>query len=849
MATDREDCIDRLVKASGGKVSRAEAEAALDALLRKAEARGPSWKPMEERLAETARAMEDDLIERATIARRNIRNDAIKAIKLQKDIARAPTLVMGLEAKLGGVNVAFEGSRLSVDSGFKGRRRDLFGHFGSELEAAGVEKLFLSRALQTEWATELYELNRGEYGKPGITGSKDALAIATAISNAQKRSIDMINAEGGWVKSYSGYVARTSHDPDRIRRMGKDAWLDLTLAHIDVRRTFGDADLNQARFDLQKMYPQFVNGDHLDYSRPFDDSWSIVDVDFASRASQNRELHFKSAADWLAYNAAAGRFNPTDAVVHAFENAAKLSSLMQVFGSQPRKGMDEILHHIRAKTADDVDGRAAFDKYENRVNNLFAQFDGTAGRPVNRTLATIGSNIRAVTRMSKLGLTPFAMLSDLATKSSELRYQGMNFAERHGSTIEDYFKGEATSEKRQVATLLGHALDSEIGSLAQRFDSESPASALLARAEQKFFRWTGIQAMTFNQRHGAERIMAAHFGEKRGATFADLGADEARILRAFEIGRPEWELLHKVEWNDIQGTTYFTPDIATRLSDADVKAYLVRSGRLHKDATGPTVEFNITKTRDDLAHKLAAYFADRGEYAVLEPGARERAILYGGAARDWAPGTVKGEAWRLFLQFKQFPATMLTKTWGREIHGGKTGMDRMAGLLELIAYGTVLGITANGLTQFVKGQDPFSKWRNEPASAMLAGFIRGGVASIYGDFLLGQFNRFGLPASATVLGPTFGQIDRLAELYSDIVHPTATGGVANKPASAGTLALRIGRDNLPFMNMIYTKAIFDYAIYYKLSEWMNPGYLERYERTMKDKQGIEFWLKPSRVSR
>jgi hypothetical protein len=57
----------------------------------------------------------------------------------------------------------------------------------------------------------------------------------------------------------------------------------------------------------------------------------------------------------------------------------------------------------------------------------------------------------------------------------------------------------------------------------------------------------------------------------------------------------------------------------------------------------------------------------------------------------------------------------------------------------------------------------------------------------------------------------------------------------------------MARDNLPFGNMIYTKAAIDYLVFYRLMEWLNPGYLERMERTMKDKQGTEF--KPTQVSR
>ena len=40
-----------------------------------------------------------------------------------------------------------------------------------------------------------------------------------------------------------------------------------------------------------------------------------------------------------------------------------------------------------------------------------------------------------------------------------------------------------------------------------------------------------------------------------------------------------------------------------------------------------------------------------------------------------------------------------------------------------------------------------------------------------------------------------------------------------------------------------------HAVYYRLMEWLNPGYLERYERTMKEKADQEFWLRPTQTSR
>lgn len=851
--TERDDCIGRIVKASGGKLSRKEAMDSLDEILARAESNGPSWQAADEKLAKTAAAMEDNLAERASIARRNEHMSAMKAIERSKYYARAPSPAQGLEAKLGGINVPFAGGRLSVDAQYKGLRRALVGGFWDEMEKhpGGLDKLFMSQSIEREWMTELHELNKVSGGHPGITNSKNALAIAEIIQRWQGRAIERINQEGGWVKSYSGYITKTSHDSDRIRRAGREKWIDDVMKHIDIVKTFHDADPNQARFKLQQLWPQFVTGDHLDYSKILEDSASLLlDMDFAKKASAPRELHWKDADAWAAYNKDYGRFSPTFAVTYALDTAARVTALMKEFGPTPRKALDDDLHNLYGKMQlKDPQGHRELKAREQRIRNIFAQFDGTAAMPVNAEFARIMSDVRAVVRMSKLGLTPFAMLSDLATKASELRYQGMSVPERFGGTISDYFRGPMDGRKREVARLLGHAFESEIGDIARRLDPGDMAHNAISRAEQRFFRWTGMNAMTYNQRHGAERIMAAHFGSLRDQPFTALSAEERRIMSLFDIGQPEWDVLHKVEWNKVGGDTFFTPEIATRLSDADVRSYLVASGKLHQAATGDGANFTIKKARDDLGMKIAAYFADRGDYAVLEPGARERAILYGGHSRDWAPGTVKGEAWRLFMQFKAFPAVMMYKTWGREIYGGQGKAGAAAGLAEFIVYATALGVVANALNQLAKGQDPFAQWRNQPGTAFLSGFIRGGAGSIYGDFLLGEWSRFGLPASATILGPTLGQIDRVAEIWSDIGHSKEGHWKAGR-ATAQT-ALKMVRENTPFANMIYTKYAVDALIYWRLAEWISPGFLERHERNMKDKQGIQYieQLRPTRVSR
>lgn len=566
--------------------------------------------------------------------------------------------------------------------------------------------------------------------------------------------------------------------------------------------------------------------------QPIDDNVDpLIEANLARKASAHRELHFKSADDWLAYNERFGMFSPTESVMRAYDTAARQTALLREFGTQPRKAFEADLAYLKARHAAG-DQRTDLDKWEGALRTRFDYLDGTANRPVNRTAARITSGWMAIERIAKLGLTPFSMLADLSTKASELRYQGVPFFERWSSMLSGYFKGADGTEKREVADLLLAGINGRIGDIASRFDVPDSPHGAIARAENIFFKITGITPMTENQRADSEVIMARHLGMRRGKEWASIGEAETRILRSFGIDEGEWGLLHKAEWTNVGEHTYLTPDIARKLSDEDVAAYLkARRGPASMSVTPAAID----KAREDIALKLASYFADRGEYAVLEVGMRERAILFQGTQ----PGTTLGTALRLMMQFKQFPTAMIVKTWGREIYGGQDRLGQVAGLAELIISSTLLGIVANALNQTVKGQDPFSRWQNEPAETILAGFIKGGMGSIYGDFLLGEWSRHGMSASGSLLGPTFGQVDSLAEIYSKAV----------RGEFAAASAVRTVRDHIPFGNMIYTKAALDYLILYRIQEALNPGYLKRYEKTMKEKQGTEFWLRPSQVSR
>lgn len=891
--TSRNDCIADILKSIRDRKDRKYVEDHLEDLDSRAEAYDDMGSPRE-RYQRAAREMLEEHAEETAQAKRVIRMQALAYRDLRSFVEAGATMQGGsyqlsIEASLNGVNTPFydprsgRGHRYSAEAVSLGAQRHWIGGALEDMERlglddpkfAGLDRMFYSRAIEDQIFIEKVELERQARGfaaSPGRTKNEHALAIARILQKWDRVKVRDLNGEGAWITEHSSWGARVIHDPDRLlgaagntfRRLttreanaagikqlwdeARMAWAAKTLQWIDAKKMFGTAE--GADKKLAEMWGGLVVGDHMKLTSAAEDP---IFMNVARKVSAEREFVWKSPEAQLAYMKEFGRFNPTEAWLAGMRDSANKYGLMKMFGPLPEKNFEEILAYAKTRMTGDPQKRL-FEKREAGLRNRYRLVSGDADRPIPNMMSGLVNETMRVQRMAKLGLTPFAMLADNITVSRELAYQGMGFWQRNASTFSDYFRGGMDSGKREAARLLHSGILDEIRGATARFDAPGDSRAgTMSWLENRFFKISGIQPMTRNKRQGAERMMALHMGGQKGKRFDELGTAESRIMKAFGIGEREWSLLNNVDWHTIDGQTYLTPDIATRISDADIKAYLgdrlsisERAAVLGPEAGISNAPTQVERARADLAMKLWSYYGDRANFAVIEVGAREKAILYGWGQEGIQAGSPLNNALRMMLQFKQFPTAMITKVWGREIYGGTGAMDKVAGMTELMVMGTLWGMLANYLNQLAKGQDPNEQIRNKPVQWILSGFIRGGGGTIYGDFLLGEWNRFGLPASSSLLGPTFGQIDRIAELWADITHPKALGG-SRSGTQTGALATRMVRENTPFANMIWTKWAVDYLVFYRLQEAINPGYLRRSEQFMKDKQGIEFWLRPKAV--
>ena len=880
----RRDCIDGVAARSGRDPKDVEED--LKDLLDRADSYEAEGMDYHDALSKAGLEMMAEQEERAQMGRRAAVMDGRKDYVRRKFYREAADQIekmapglskqaahLAMEAKLVGVNLPFFKNRQSVDAQYFALRRIAVGGFARDLEqnAAGdLLKLFASRQIEKEWAAELFELWRGERGQVGLTKNPQALEIARTIKKWQKASIDQQNREGSWIRSYSGYITKTSHDADGIRRAGPEKWVYDTIGKLDLKRTFGTTDRQKALDALRKLWSPFSNGDHFDYGRATDDEPIYPNV--AKKAAAPRELHFKSGADWLAYNDEYGVRNPTHQVVEAFAIGARRTALLKEFGTKPAESFEADMNYFKqamqsrmgllttrldnvkrqheaqptAATAAEIakieiEARAAserfldFAKWESGLRNRFAQIDGSSMKPVNSAMSNAISGWMALQRMAKLGRVALTHFASLPTKMGEARYWNVAFGERMVSLFRGLTRGAEGSDKRQVLDLTLIAFESRLGHMMAQYDVADAPAGSLAKWESTFFKLTGVSSVLDNQRGDAEAMFAAHVGSKRGQAWADIGRKEQRVLGGFGIGEKEWAALAKVPWTEIGGRTYLFPTDVRKLSDADVLAYLATKPR--QAGTTPKPD-EIASARDNLALSIATAYTDRAGFAIPMPDARTRAMMFG---KNFEPGTPINTALRLIYQFKMWPATMITRAWGREIYGtkGDTKMDRVAGLIEMLVGAAIFGTASETVRMAIQGQDPISRLTQHPAAAILSGLQRSGMGTLFGDFLLGEFDRHDFSAVASLAGPSIGQLD----ILMDLIH---AGGSSNthpwRTRAADTL--RLVRDNTPFINLWMTSLALNQLVWYRLQDWINPGYTQRMEQRMKKDQGTQFWLSP-----
>ena len=298
---------------------------------------------------------------------------------------------------------------------------------------------------------------------------------------------------------------------------------------------------------------------------------------------------------------------------------------------------------------------------------------------------------------------------------------------------------------------------------------------------------------------------------KKNIQFDDLNPGLKNLFNTYNIDSTRWNVIRSVAMEKASdGTEFINIKLLDQITDQQAKLI---SGL---DNASPR-EIRIIK--DKFKSSVSGMLLDRSIYAVIEPDARIKAKM----TQGYLAGTGMGEAIRFIGQFKAFPMSIVYKTLSREASFWKAGNKSrsISGISSVLVTSLLLGyvsMTAKDLLKGRKPRDPFK------GASWTAAFLQGGGLGIYGDVLF-QETRTGGDIAASLLGPV---------LLSgfDLLQATKYGIFDHDADKVGRQLYKTISTNIPFLNLFYTKAAFDYLIGYQMMETMNPGVLKRMEKRM-----------------
>jgi hypothetical protein len=734
----------------------------------------------------------------------------------------------GLKAMLVGTQDARQGARASVGADQDAAEDFVLGGLIADLVKAEGLTPYSRGDLDDEVSRALWQLSDGETP----TGPKVAVQVAKAIRKWQDYAKRSANEAGAWIGSARGFITSTFHDSARIAP-DEAGWLASAKEHFDLGRMAEEMEVSITELVddiLPDLWRNFASGVHLKATQPSSPPKGLQSV--GKKLSHERVIHFKSPEAWQAYNRDYGAGTLHEAVAAGLRRQARSTALMAGLGPNYEMVFDNIVEQTTRRMQKGKASAAALKQFQKDARTYkrmyLAQVDGSLDIPGSDPLATASAAIRSVQSMASLGGATLSSLSDLGLIANGAKYNGVNALEAIGSGIGKLFQGMPSGEKLELYADLGLVLSSLSGKLTSRFTPEDSVTGRMGKLQHTFFTLNLQNRWTDAFRESVAEVLSANLARRSRDSFDALPERLRTTLGLYGIEADKWDIFRAQEAGEVDGVRFLAPKGLDEVPDDRFAAYLTKRGI---NATSN----RIRELRSEMARQFRAYFADQNGYMVLTPDAGTLGMMKQGTQK----GTGVGEAVRFIMQFKSFPLAYTQKAFGRELKQGG-----LLGIANLLALTTVFGYAAMTAKDMSKGHVPRNP--TDPRS-WLAAFQQGGGAGLYGDVLFSQIldRRFG-DAAAQLMGPTFSDVfgsQGLAGLTARGMQAARSDNVDVQ--DVGPAAVRFVKGNTPFLNLFYTRLLLDYAVFYRLQEWMNPGSLARMERELQERTGQEFVAPPS----
>jgi len=753
-----------------------------------------------------------------------------------------------MKSIIGGTTSSKKLSRLSVDgyqvlyknkytSGFEQEIRDL------ELqdiitrpeiqEAIAVEHFdnpFLKLSNQEK---EIMVENKQPLPKDSsITGNDNAYQIAKIGKKYNDITLEDKNSLGAFIKRDPSYVFRQIHNDEKMVKGAGDnvldeashkaTWIEYIKNRTDLNRTFPGQNDKQIIQILSKSWDNILSGYNV---TTLGGSANISSKNIANKVSAERVFYFKDGKSFYEYNQKYGEGDYISSIEKGFIKSSRDAGLMKRLGTNPEQFLSDIVTLFR----NHYGGTIARDLKVDDVRKVMKEVDGSINAGYSNPQAKIGSIIGAAQETGKLGgITPTSLFGDLPNIMTQVMHDDMNMFDSMSVVFKELKRTGNKEELKQVLKPFGLYVDNFISGINQHSTINEDLTGQVAKYKAGFYKWTGFKALMERMKSGVFLAYQNHWGIlAKNNTWNQLSDQSKRILGLYGIDDGMWSMMKKTTLREFEGYELLTIDDLSELPKNDIISYLkIKEPQLKKIS-----DKKINEVRNDIQSKWRMFLYDRVHHGVLEPGARERAILHQGLER----GSTAGLLNRLVVKFKSFPTTVYTRKLELMVKG--SGEDiKYSNYVPALAYYTVLstmfGYASLSVADMLMGKEPRDP--KDPMTA-LASLAKGGGGSIFFDFIYQEISRSNGGMASTALGPAFADLEGLFKVLKN----TAEGNFDK----AGLKAYRLFEANTP-VDIWYLRPIYNYLIGYQIKNMLDPGYFDRLESYTKQATGQEFYLKP-----
>lgn len=635
------------------------------------------------------------------------------------------------------------------------------------------------------------------------TGNPEAKAFAKRLTETFEAMRRRFNNNGGMIGKLEDWAHPQTHSSYLVFKTGKPAWVDFILPLLDRSRYTREDGMRMSDAELGEFLGHAYDSIVYDGIMKKTPGQGQGPGARANRGREHRQLHFADADAYLRYHAKFAEKSLMATIVGHINQMSRDIALVETFGPNPDLMFRTFLDKAEQDAAQAGTAPEQIRKKRGFAERLYDEVAGKGMQPGNETLARWASAVRSYLNI-RLGSAVITSFADDATAIVTARALNMSGTDY----LLNQLKALGSDEARRQARALGFGLDTMLFAI-DRFGQENLTNGMAAKVSSAVIRASGLSFMTEARRQGFAAMMMHQLGDmvQRYDALDKLDGGDHSLLLAKGITDADWQIWRQAKPEDWQGTPVLT-----------ARAILSVEGD--------------TKAVQAAADKFQGAILEETGNAIIEPGARERAMTSG----RLQPGTVLGELGRSVLQFKSFPITMMTRHWRRMLNDpGK--ISKAEYTAAMILGTTLMGAVGVQLNELLNGRDPLDM--QQPAFWGRAA-LKGGSLGFYGDFLQSQSSQHGTSAFAGMLGPSLGLAEELLNLSQGNIIQALQGEATH----AGAEALRTLKGLTPGSSLWYAKGALDHLIFQQAQEMVSPGYLRRMEQRAQREFKQRYWWKP-----